>query len=300
MSGSAKECTVEAPRRPIDPFVWWVAAAAVVLAGAALFGMAPGPYRPLEHQAFLAPLFAAGGALLARFPLHLTAKTKVYVDTAVITTAAILFDVPWAAAIAATSVAINEVILRDSWEQAIFNTAQAALYVGVGSAAYHVLARSSFPTVLPGIGNPVAVVACVASMYVVNTLLIATIGARQVGANPWQTWRDSVWLGMPEHAVLVVAAVAFAAVGRDATWILPILVVPSAMAYVSLRRGARAQDSAYEALKTLAMVGDLRQSRRVGHAERVAAHARAIAADLGLSPQETDDVATAARLHELG
>ena len=284
----------------IAPLVWWVAAAAVALAAAVLAGLAPDPYRPVAHEPWLASLFVAAAVVVARFPVHLTYKTKVYADGAVLTAAAMLLDVPWAIAVGGAFVALNEAVLRDSWEQAIFNTAQVALYVGVGSVVFHLLAPLPIPPAVPGVGNVVAVVGCAAAMYVLNTLLVAAIGAQQVGASPWQSWRDTVWLGVPEHAVLVLFAGIFAAVARESPWVLPILAAPSALAYVSLRRGVQAQAMAREALVALATVADLRRPARAGHATRTAAQARQLAIRLALSPRETEDVVLAAQLHDVG
>jgi hypothetical protein len=283
-----------------EPLVWLVGAAAGALALSALGGLAPDPYRPIAHQPLLASFFVAATVLMARFPVHLTFKTKVYLDSGVLTAAAILFDVRWAVAIGAISVALNEALLHDSWEQALFNTSQTALYVGTGGIVFHLLVRLPMPLALPGIGNAVAVAGCATTMYLLNTLLVAAIGARQVGVSPWQHWRDTVWLGIPEHAVLVLLAGIFAAVARESPWVLPILAVPSAVAYVSLMRSVQAQVLASEALNALAMVCDLRHPTRAGHSGRVAAHAHQLAIHLGLSPMETADVVAAARLHDVG
>jgi hypothetical protein len=289
-----------AEEQRIETFIGFVGIAAAALAIATMGGMTPDPYRPVAHQSLLAPLFVIATVLLARFPVHLTYKTKVYVDTSVLTAAAILFGVPWAIAVGAASVALNEALLRDSWEQAVFNIAQTIIYVGVGATVYHLIAPLPFPIAIPGDGNAVAVPACAAAMYGLNTVLVAAIGGRQVGISAWKSLRASAWLGLPEHLVLASFAAVFAAMARESAWVLPMLAVPTSIAYVSLRRGVQAQGTASEALHALATVADLRHATRTEHSERVAAHAQLLAIRLGLSPRETEDVVAAARFHEVG
>jgi HD-GYP domain-containing protein (c-di-GMP phosphodiesterase class II) len=281
-------------------FILLVTGAALALGAIAIAGLTPDPYRPVPHPAPLAAAFVVAIVLAGRFPIQVTFRTRVYVDTTVLTAAAILFDVPWAMAVAAVGVAVHQVILRDSWEEGLFNTAQTALYVGAGAAAYHALARAPLPPSLPGLGSVAAPLGCVVVMYVLNTLMVATIAALQVGSDPLRTWLGGLGLDLPEHAALVAFAVLGALVARDEPWALPMFVAPIAIVYLSLRRSQQMEETAYGALEFLATVVDLREPAHPGHSDRVAALARRVGERLGLPAEEAERIAAAARVHDVG
>ena len=148
-------------------------------------------------------------ALSLRFPLQLTYRTKVSVDTAPLFVAAIVFPSPVAMITAALGVAVHHLLGRADDEETIFNTAQTAFYVGVGGATYH--AANGLP--LPAVpGEMVAVAGATVAMHVVNSLVVSTMGALQVGTDPMRAWSRGLHLDLPEHAVL-------SAVGALGVWI---------------------------------------------------------------------------------
>ena len=286
--------------RIINGFVGLVAGGAILLFGVALatrdgLGAAIG-----WRAALLAFAFAAATALAQRFPLHLTYQTKVYVDTAVLTAAAFVFDVPTAMLVAAAAAAIHVAFVREGWAPAIFNVAQTALYVGAGTAVFRALATESLPPALPGLGNLWAVLASAAVMHLLNTLAVAVVGALQVGVRPWRSWRTGLWLDLPEHVALVVFGVLIAVVTVDRPWALPFFAVPVAVVYASLRRQIQLRAATQAAVEGLADTIDLRDPDQVGHSRRVADHARRIADRLGINPFETERITAAARVHDVG
>jgi hypothetical protein len=286
--------------RAVRVYVILVAAAAAGLWAAALAGALPAPADPLSRPAPLAAAFAVAIVAAGRFPLEVSFRSKVYVDTAIVTAAAMLFDVPWAMAAAAAGVAANEAILGATWTQGVFNTAQTAFYVGAGSSVFHAVSALPISPALPGLGNPVAPVACAAVMYAVNSFAVATVAALQEGERPLRSWLDGLTIDLPEHAALVACAAVGVLVARDRPWALPFLAVPVAVVYLSLRRSRQVEATAYAALELLARVVDLRDPARAGHGERAANLAHAAARALGLPPADAERIATAARLHDVG
>ena len=285
----------------INGYVGLVAGATLVVFGGSLAASGSG-MRLLGgwQTAVLAAALAAAAVLAQRFPLHLTYQTKVYVDTAVFTAAGLVLDVPTAMLVAAVPTAINQARLREGWAAAIFNAAQTALYVGAGAAVFRWLEGNPVPPVLPGLGNLWAVLACAATMHLVNTLVVAVVGALQVGVSPLRCWRTGIWLDLPEHVALVVFGVLIAVVSVDRPWALPVFAIPIAVVYASLRRQIQLRAATQAAIEGLADTVDLRDPDQVGHSERVAGHARRLAERLGIGPYEAERIAAAARVHDVG
>ena len=88
-----------------------------------------------------------GVALLAayRFPVHLTDKTKVSVDTAILLAAVLLLPPGLAIATAAAAAAVHELVDRAPWQQGLFNAAQTTLYVAAGAWVFRAIAGSGSP-----------------------------------------------------------------------------------------------------------------------------------------------------------
>src|SRR5688572_27206217 len=108
--------------RAVRGFVLRTAAAAAALFAVAAAAGPPALPGPAAEAVPLAVAFVAAAVLAGRFPLHLTERTKLYVDTAVLTAAALSFGVPGAMAVAAGSVAIHQALLRDSFLKAAATT----------------------------------------------------------------------------------------------------------------------------------------------------------------------------------
>src|SRR5215218_6745199 len=101
--------------RTVRLYIGFLAATAVAVI-ALTVGAAPADYSPAQ----LVTAAALGAALVVaqRFPIHLTDKTKVCVDTTILIASVLLLSPALAIATAATSAAIYELVARISWEQA--------------------------------------------------------------------------------------------------------------------------------------------------------------------------------------
>ena len=266
---------------------------------AALHGAGESTPTPLPTPLLAAVLLVAA-VLSERFPLHLTYQTKVDVDTTVLTATAFLLDVPTAMVVAALALAFREALARDSWEEGIFNPAQAALYVGAGSAVFHALRDVPIPPDLPGLGSLVAVAASALTMHLLNSLAVAIAGALHLGADPTRSSRGGLWLDAPENAALVVFGVIVAVVATDHPWVLAAFVLPLGLVHRSLRRGIELQAAAREAVEEFADIVDRRDPDTVGHSQRVSTHVARLAERLGLSGPEHAVVTAASRVHDIG
>jgi len=288
------------PQSAVRRYVAFVVAVALLVGVVTLVAGPRAEERSVSTAVLTGALLVVGLILAARFPLRLTPKTKVHVDTAVLTIAALALD-PWAAmGVVAAATAIHEAMRRQPRDQAIFNTAQTALHVGVGSIVFHLLAEQPIPPRFLEVGNVAAVLGCAAAMHAINSWTVATVGALEVGARPRRVWLSGIWLDAPEHVAQVAAGALVLAIARERPWVLPIVVVPAALIYVSMRRGVQVQAATQAAVEALASVVDLRDPTTAGHSERVALRARQLAERLRLPPPEVEAIAAAARVHDVG
>jgi hypothetical protein len=177
----------------------------------------------------------AAGLAANWFPLHLADKTKVFVDTAVFTAAVLVLPPGPAVAVAAGAVLIHGLVTRKHWEQALFNPAQTALYVGAGAGAFRVVAAAGRSAGAPTAGIVAGALAGVTVMHAVNTALVAGIVALQLDRRPMHEWLDGLAIDLPEHTALTVTGVLAAGLLVRVPWLAPLLAAPIAVVYVSLR-----------------------------------------------------------------
>jgi HD domain-containing protein len=251
-------------------------------------------------QWVFAVLLGVAIAVAQQFPVHLTNKTKVYVDTALITPAALALPPALAVLTVALPAGLHELRQRVSVEQGVFNVAQTVSYVMVGSWITHALAGTNQMPELSEIRNCAAVAIGLVAMHLINTGAVAVVVALQLGRKPMAVWREGLWVDMPEHLVLVTNGVLLAAVGATYPWLLPLFAGPLVLVYLSLVRGANLRHVSQSTIEAIADLTDLLAGDSPGHARRVAHLTRRLALELGVPPDEADVAARAAQLHEVG
>jgi HD-GYP domain-containing protein (c-di-GMP phosphodiesterase class II) len=277
-------------------YVWALAAATTLLV---LVFTARGNTEPTGTQWVFAVLLGGAIGVAQKFPVHLSIKTNVYVDTAFITAAALMLPPPLAVLTAAVPTAVHEMKQRVSWEQGVFNVAQTASYVLAGSWVVHALARTERMPAVAGVRTYLAIAAAVLVMHVINTLAVAVVVALQLGKRPVAVWRKGLWVDLPEHLALVASGVLIAVVGGSYPWLLPLFVGPLVLVYLSLLRSANLRQVSEATIDAIADLTDLLAGESPGHARRVAELTRTLAVQLGVPMEEIDIAVRAAQLHEV-
>src|SRR5262249_34518617 len=89
---------------------------------------------PHTQRIVLAVSLAAAAMLAQLFPLHVAAKTKLYLDTAVLVAAVVLFGPGMALLLMGAGTALAHFARREPGDQTLFNTAQVVLIAAGGSA----------------------------------------------------------------------------------------------------------------------------------------------------------------------
>lgn len=83
-------------------------------------------------------------------------------------------------------------------------------------------------------------------------------------------------------------------------WALPVALLPYSFAHGAFRRFHETKTTYRQTIRALARIPEIAGLNLAGHADRTAQMAVAIAKDLGLRPEEVDDVEFAALMHDIG
>ena len=129
-----------------------------------------------------AGLLAAGILAAQWFPIHLTDKTKVYVDTSILIAAVLLLPPGMAIVTVALASAIHELIARASWEQGLFNVAQSAVYIGAGAWTFRAITEGGARSDLVDARTLTAAGAGIVVMHLLNTAAVAGVAGGRQGA----------------------------------------------------------------------------------------------------------------------
>ena len=204
-----------------------------------------------------AGLLAAGILAAQWFPIHLTEKTKVFVDTTILIAAVLLLPPELAVASVALATAAHELIARVSWEQGIFNVAQSVVYVGAGALTFGAIADGETRPDLIETRALAAAGAAIVVMHLLNTAAVATVAGLQLGKQIPKFWLEGIWIDLPEHAVLAVNGILFAIAAGTYPWLLPMLAGPLVLIYISLRESAELRVTSRTMLQTIADLNQL-------------------------------------------
>ncbi len=243
-----EELPLMAPLRPAAQTLL----AAMTLAAIAAVGVALAwAGLPTSDRLPLTLVLAGGVTLASLFPLPFVARTKLYLDTAILLAAVLLLEPAAALLVAASGVLLGEALRRQPWDQTVFNGAQATLQAATGSA---VLAAAGWRVdhfVFAGPQPLLLALVAAAAMWLVNTFTTATIVGLQEGAPVLAFWAESFnQLNHAEAAaelVQVAIGILAAALAHAEGWLAALLLLPTGALYQALahhmlrRRAAEAR-----------------------------------------------------------
>jgi MASE9/HD domain len=278
-----------------------VATAAVSAAAlAALLSRASGVGR---DEVLLAVGLACAAIAARHFPLQIAFRRRMVTDGAPLFAALLLLP-PWLAAVVALiGVGVAEVLVgtgKRDLRQVTFNACQACLGIAAGAAVYAIVANAS----LPSSDTSVMWAALLAGMtlIVVGDALVFLVVWAQLGirfrrmAADWAKNRSD----LPYDAALLVAGFLAALAGSIHAWLLALLAVPTPVLYRAMRNQMALRLQTREAVEALADIVDERDPYTFGHCKRVAEYAAALCRQMGFSPDLTDEIVLAARVHDVG
>src|SRR5437588_3210485 len=105
---------------------------------------------------------------------------------------------------------------------------------------------------------------------------------------------------LPVHLSLLCAAGLLVVAWQKDHWMALVALVPLVLTRFAFDRYAAAQEAYRQTIKALSIVPEVAGVTPLGHGERSAAYAVALARRLGLNNEAVERVATAARLHHIG
>ena len=283
---------------PVRAYIFSIALAALVLfVAAASFGGDNDAFR----QPLLAGLLVAAIAASSSYPVQISLKTKVSVETTVIFVALLLFPPPEAIAISAVGMFVScQVFLRKKWGHTLFEVAQTVLYTGVGSLSYRNLISAPLTSVINSPSGLLTLAGVAVVMHVVNGLLVAGVVALQTRRSLLPVWMTYNSYDIPQHAALYVMGPLATVVAQISPGALCIMVIPVALIYISFKNNSLLRFQTKEAVEALADTIDMRDPYTFQHSQRVARYARELAVNMGLSEAVVDTIESAARVHDLG
>lgn len=250
----------------------------------------------LLWAALLLPLAAAA----ERFPLHLTHKTNINVGSAVYIVMILILPTSLPGVLAFVAAAVAQTLRRVDPVEGGFNVGQTTAYVAAGAAVYGVLASVDFGPAVGPFAGAGAIVVMAATMHLVNTGLVALVGALQLAVNPLRAWWTNLGLDFMPHFALSVIGLFAAYVTVDRPVLILFMIVPGLLVHNSVRQTIRLRVDTHEALASMVEVIELRDPYTGGHSRRVAALARILATRLGMTAEEADLIEQAARVHDIG
>jgi HD-GYP domain-containing protein (c-di-GMP phosphodiesterase class II) len=151
-----------------------------------------------------------------------------------------------------------------------------------------------------GFGSIGALVVTAMTAYAVTTLIIALAAGLQLGGNPLRIVVVTVGDDAAPEIAMILMALPIAYLTILQPIFVPILALPLALVYLSIRSTVRLRKDTHQALTDLVEIIELRDPYTAGHSHRVAHLARALALQVGMTHEEADLVEGAGRVHDLG
>lgn len=257
----------------------------------------------------LMAVFVLLGATASQFPVELTPRFKTNVATAVNFAILLLFPAPLAIGLVGLSVLLGNGTMalrrnRDGHRMrgvydGLFNVAQMMIATGVAAAVLYALrpeTSAAHPTLVDAWAIPLAAVA----MYLANTGAVALMVAIQTRRKLSDVWLVTQRLDAPSESALYLIGFVTAIMANVYVWVPLVMVIPTAVVYLSSKRAVMLNQQTIEAVEAMADMVDMRDRYTADHSKRVAANAATIASAMGMRPDEVATLRLAARVHDLG
>lgn len=222
---------------------------------------------PSWEQAVLTVALGTLAAVAWLFPLPISFKTRLYLDTSVVVAAILTLEPGPAIVVAGAGAAVAHRIRRADAAETVFNTAQAMLQAAAGSA---ILALGGWELGRHDFGDPLLallIAAAGTAMMLVTDVAVATMVALQSGVSVLRSWSQAILRADLVERLTHYAQVGVGIIGaillETYPWTIFLLLIPAAAVYVSLARAIQHRRRAEDALRQTEAA--LAEAQRVAH-----------------------------------
>ncbi len=210
---------------------------------------------------------------------------------------------PNSAAVAAVFVSIlgTELLGRRKPIKALFNVSQFVLAQSLGVSVYLLLGGEPFASRAVTAQTVGAFIAMIAAWLALNKLAVSTVVAVSDGKNTRDHWLHSMRLSAAydvfSFPLIYLFAVSYVEYGPLVTAVMALPLLGVRQFY---KQNIALQKINEELLQLMVATVEAQDPYTSGHSQRVARYARTIARVAGLSNQESERIAIAALLHDVG
>jgi hypothetical protein len=212
---------------------------------------------------------------------------------------ALLFGPTWSAVITAVTVASAQALNRKALLKIVFNVAQNAIAIIVGSATYILLGGPVPPSSLGDAIVPF--LGFVLTAFAVNGCAVSGVIAISERKKFWEVLFQNTW-------ALALYDIVASGLALGVAWLyvqfgfkgMAAVVVPILFLRHTYLVNLQLQKTNRELLELMVKAIEARDPYTSGHSQRVAELARTLASEAGVGFRETEAIATAALLHDVG
>jgi HD-GYP domain-containing protein (c-di-GMP phosphodiesterase class II) len=248
-------------------------------------------------------------ATASHFPVQLTPKFKTSAEAATYFAMLLLYPAPVAIALVGLSVLLGSSTLalrrnsdgrrRRGLYDTVFNMSQTTLATAAGAWVLYALRpeASAYGVVT---ADAWALPLSAAAMYLTTTTLVAVAVALYSGRALRDIFSTAHRLDFASQAALYLIGFITALVTTTHPWAPVLMIVPTAVVYLSTARAVALAEQTTAAVEAMADIVDRRDQYTAEHSRRVAANVAVICAAMGLSRDDVAMIELAARVHDLG
>lgn len=252
------------------------------------------------EEVLIAVLFTSSVVFADHFPIHLTRGTKASLTNLPIYIGTVLLPAPLAMLIAGFGLLIAEIRARNERGLLPRDIASTAGQWMVTTYLSSQILQVNIPWLSDDPTKFVVLVAC-ALNFLITDFLVFAISSTYILKEPFlRVLKSTLLEGIGVESVQYVIAILGTLVVLEERWFLPLLVIPTIIAYVTFKNSKEVQNDTLRLLENLADIVDLRDIYTGGHSRRVADLVNQTLNQLKIFGKEAEIIVTAARLHDIG
>jgi putative nucleotidyltransferase with HDIG domain len=200
--------------------------------------------------------------------------------------------------VVAVSVAASELIAKRSTRKAIFNVSQQLVAQGGAVSVYTILGGEPVLNKNP---PAVAFLSMVTAFFAINKIAVSAVISASTGGAFIEHWKKSMKAsaGYDVFAfpLILVFSIAYRQFGPQWSMLIALPMLGTRQLY---KQNFALQKINEELLQLIIAAIEARDEYTSGHSQRVSQYARTISRAVGLTPKQTERIATAALLHDVG